>query len=130
MPYLPRESLKPSVDRTMTKREEMIRLLKFHLQRAQNRMKVQGNKHRTKRQLEVDCWVWLKLQPYIHQSIRVHLNDRISAKFYGLFQIEAKIGAVAYKLKLPTSAKIHSVFHVSQLKPFRAQLPTVPHIPD
>ena len=78
-------------------------------------MKVQVDKHRIERQLKVGFWVWLKLQPYRQQSIKVHHNDKISAKFYGPFQIEAKIRAVAYKLNLPTTTKMHSVFHVSQL---------------
>ena len=38
------------------------------------------------------------------------------AKYYGPFQIEEKVGAVAYKIKLPPDARIHPVFHVFLLK--------------
>ncbi|MCI31653.1 hypothetical protein A2U01_0052865, partial [Trifolium medium] len=37
--------------------------------------------------------------------------------FYGPFKLVRAIGDVAFQLELPSTSRIHPVFHVSQLKP-------------
>ncbi|XP_071704634.1 uncharacterized protein [Rutidosis leptorrhynchoides] len=58
------------------------------------------------------------------------LLDRDEAlKFYGPFIIIERIGAAAYKLQLPESAKIHPIFHVSLLKKAIGNAPVETSLP-
>lgn len=97
-------------------RNNMNSLIHHHLLRAQQRMKYQADAHRSERSFCVGDWVFMKLQPYVQQSVMTRANKKLSFKFYGPFQIVQRIDSVAYKLDLPATSLIHPVVHVSQLK--------------
>jgi hypothetical protein len=100
----------------MEDKKLMTDLLRQHLHRAQQRMKFQADKNRQERTFQVGDSVFLKLQLYVQSSLASRANQKLSFKFFGPFKIPDKVGSVAYKLELPSSASIHPVFHVSQLK--------------
>jgi hypothetical protein len=50
-------------------REQHMEMLKEQLTVAQNRMKLQGDRHRTDRVFQVGEQVLLKLQPYAQHSV-------------------------------------------------------------
>ncbi|XP_071714207.1 uncharacterized protein [Rutidosis leptorrhynchoides] len=115
-------------------REQAISVLKFHLKRAQERMKVFADRKCTDRVFAVNDWVFVKLQPYRQLTLRGDKQHKLSPKYYGPFRIITRIGEVAYKLLLPDTSRIHCVFHVSQLKLYKGDTPPVtgwlPHVSD
>ena len=92
--------------------------LKEHLARAQNKMKQAADRSRKDQVFQVGEQVLLKLQPYSQSSLVNRPCPKLAFKYFGPFQVEARIGRAAYRLDLPEHSQLHPVFHVSQLKPF------------
>jgi hypothetical protein len=132
IPMIEQDSTSP-VAGVLTERAAHLALLKQNLELAQRRMKTNADKHRTEREFQVGEAVLLRLQPYAQTSVVNRPFPKLAYKYFGPYTVLERIGMVAYRLELPASSKIHNVFHVSQLKDYRAdytpvftELPTLP----
>jgi hypothetical protein len=77
--------------------------------------------------------VLLKLQPYTQKTVINRPYPKLAYKYFGPYTILKRIGQVAYRIELPPDCQVHNVFHVSQLKEYRAdyspvyaELPKIP----
>ena len=88
----------------------------MNLQRAHQHMKKYENERKKPFQLAIGDMVLVKLQPYRQHSMSLRKNQKLGLRYFGPFLVFEKIGEVAYKLLLRPFARIHPVFHCSQLK--------------
>ena len=59
----------------------------------------------------------MRLQPYKQMSLKqINTNNKLAPKYYGPYKVLQKIGSMDYKLELPSSSRVHPIFHVSCLK--------------
>lgn len=75
-----------------------------------------ADQRRVERSLEVGAMVYLRLQPYRQSTLKKSGAEKLKPRFYRLFKVIKRVGVVAYELELPSSSKVHNIFHVSRLK--------------
>jgi hypothetical protein len=61
--------------------------------------------------------VFLKVKAK-RSSLRIGSFPKLAARYCGPFEILEKIGPFAYMITLPTSMRVHNIFHVSLLKKY------------
>ena len=85
-----------------------------NIQAAQERQTKYANQHRREVTFHLGDQVLLSTANIRNQD----RAPKLSPRFIGPFEICRVISDVAYELKLPTTMKIHPVFHVSKLKAY------------
>jgi len=99
------------------------------MKNAHNRMKQQVDKHKSDRTFEIGDMMYVKLHPYRQTYVAFQKNAKLALKYFGPFQIDDKMGTMAYKLQFLFHSKIHNVFHVLQLKRYVEEVGTSISIP-
>lgn len=85
-----------SLDQHLRTWEHILTILKENLKLTQSRMKQYADIHKTERKFEEGNCVYLWLQPYRQKSLAGRRNLKLSPQFYGPFQVNCQIGAIAY----------------------------------
>ena len=112
--------------------------IKEALKRAQEKQKLAADKHQRHLNLKEDDWVLLKFPKarFCNTTGKDRQRDKtghqkycakLVRRYYGPFQVLAKINETSFRLKLPAHWNIHNAFHVSLLKPYKGKPPVEPN---
>nr|GEU52394.1 putative reverse transcriptase domain-containing protein [Tanacetum cinerariifolium] len=95
---------------------EKIVQIKQRIQAVRDRQKNYADVRRKPLEFQVDNRIMLKVSPW-KEVVRFGKQGKLNPRYIGPFKVLAKVGTIAYRLKLPQQlSRVHSTFHVSNLK--------------
>jgi hypothetical protein len=118
--------LVPAAQVSVTDMADTLHHARSKLEEARMRMVQQANAHRRDVSFVVGDKVRLSTA---NLSLPSSMSRKLTARYVGPFVVERVVNPVAYKLKLPASLKVHPVFHVSMLQPWREDIEFPRHQP-
>ena len=107
----------PAAGNFVDRIQESISRAKTLLIAAQQRQKSFADRGRRELEFEVGASVLLSTK---YLQLKNPGARKLLPKWIGPFKILKRVGQVAYRLDLPVSLKIHPVFHVSLVQPYRS----------
>ncbi len=106
----------PAATDLATRLSDIQKQMKQSLLEAQEHQKTNADKSRKEHpKISIGDKVWL-----LRRNLKTRRpSDKLDYRRLGPFPVVKQINKVAYRLELPTSMKIHPVFHVSLLEPYK-----------
>jgi hypothetical protein len=122
-PHTPLSILSPTTptyvaitDEFLEKWQITMKMAIDHLREAQERQKKYADQNRRDEIFEVGNKVLLSSVKINDPAQTNRPKKKLEPRYFGPFEVEQVVSPVAYKLKLPSTLKIHPVIHISFLK--------------
>lgn len=115
--YVPSTAEIKDVADMLEQRDLMLKLIKYHLHQAQQRMETNTDWYWQELEFQIGDKVCMRLQNYRQHTVLGCKPNKFAPRYVGPYSITHKISSVTYHVDLPAEARIHNVLHISMLKP-------------